>query len=1041
MSVRKDEVQLSIEINGVKAGQKLKELKQNARDLARELELLTPGTEEFTKKAGDLQKINNVLATIRKSTVGVATEFSSLPAKILPILDVFKKGGILAVAFFATEKVIEWGKEFVSWVTKGTQAMEDSENVTRSVFRDSKSIVESIADAQAASIRKTKEEFIDLATETGKLLNQLKFTRDESAKYSSDVATMAGQLAIFSNGTHTAEEANAALGKGLTGNIKALKEYGIIITDADVKNRLAAKGQNDLTGSALKQAKALAILELAMERTKDAQFAFTASQDSIAANASRSSVFFNTIKENILKGLIPAYRALTGALADLVAPVKKGSDVIAEQIGQYTNLIETLRDVKLSEEVRLELIDELNTQFGDLTKGQVDLNTSTAEYNRLLKEGTDELERRFVLEGLKEKLAEAGRDVADQVANVKAVGKELKAAQSELEKIDPSVGFGEGRSVSPRQQAFKDATLAVNKYTGALKEAQEAEAAARVALKDIGDIARENGIDVDRILNPKDVIAPDDPEIKNFDKILQDRLKKREAEIDAARALEIEGLKFMALDHQEFEDRVAIINITAEKFKQKARQEILRLSEEEQIAIAHEIADKEMEIDAATAKLSLDNTLRHIKEIGVLQRQAIKENITDQIEQQEALDQQILDEEIRSLEAQLKVKSEFEEGYDELKEKLDGARERRTKQLLAQNEREYKAALTAIRIETLKALEQQQLDEEDFLIAKRRLTLQYAIEDQEDIVNKYKEGTQERYEAELELQRLIADLNGTTFKIPVATANAGGTSTPEDLDKRKETLQQIEDASISTAQNIANAELSIARDRIEQQLNAELQMIDSIEQRKLQAAGDDVVAQKKIRAEADRDRLAAEKKAAQERKKIARAEAVIQGALAFVKALPDPIASAAAGIATAIQLAAIDRQSFYQGGFTSKTGMYRDRSGHDVAGVVHTNEWVANTRTISDPDTGPIIRELDRVQRLKRGFATGGYTSVTTTPARFNQPTATLSDERLQNIEAILSDMRTIVAAWPTVVKAVMAYTEFEKVKGDVDYIRGQSVA
>lgn len=72
MSIKKDKVQIDIEINGKKAGKTYGELIGTSRRLKKELAKLTPGTDAFVKKSAELKKVNDKLATIRQQTRGVA---------------------------------------------------------------------------------------------------------------------------------------------------------------------------------------------------------------------------------------------------------------------------------------------------------------------------------------------------------------------------------------------------------------------------------------------------------------------------------------------------------------------------------------------------------------------------------------------------------------------------------------------------------------------------------------------------------------------------------------------------------------------------------------------------------------------------------------------------------------------------------------------------------------------------------------------------------------------------------------------------------
>src|SRR3954471_13175051 len=71
MAVTTEQVQVSVEINGAKAGATIKDLESSAKQLRKELKLLPTDTDAFTKKAAELQKVNTQLKEINSSVKAV----------------------------------------------------------------------------------------------------------------------------------------------------------------------------------------------------------------------------------------------------------------------------------------------------------------------------------------------------------------------------------------------------------------------------------------------------------------------------------------------------------------------------------------------------------------------------------------------------------------------------------------------------------------------------------------------------------------------------------------------------------------------------------------------------------------------------------------------------------------------------------------------------------------------------------------------------------------------------------------------------------
>ena len=95
------------------------------------------------------------------------------------------------------------------------------------------------------------------------------------------------------------------------------------------------------------------------------------------------------------------------------------------------------------------------------------------------------------------------------------------------------------------------------------------------------------------------------------------------------------------------------------------------------------------------------------------------------------------------------------------------------------------------------------------------------------------------------------------------------------------------------------------------------------------------------------------------------------GALGFTQAaILTAAINAAAGLAKGLI-----RGSFAEGGFTGGGEGFADSTGHQVAGVVHANEYVVPTKVLSTPQGGQMVGLLEAMRR--GSFADGGFTTPT----------------------------------------------------------------
>ncbi len=116
--------------------------------------------------------------------------------------------------------------------------------------------------ARTAGLTKTVGQ--ELLATTGSIVQGLGFSTDASADFSKAVLRLAGDLGSFNN-IPTAETARA-IQAALTGEREQLKRLGIVVREADVKQRALALSGGNAARAATEQVRATASLQLITER-------------------------------------------------------------------------------------------------------------------------------------------------------------------------------------------------------------------------------------------------------------------------------------------------------------------------------------------------------------------------------------------------------------------------------------------------------------------------------------------------------------------------------------------------------------------------------------------------------------------------------------------------------------------------------------------------------------------------------------------------------------------------------------------------------
>lgn len=204
---------------------------------------------------------------------------------------------------------------------------------TQLVFGDQLPLIKQWADTSATAMGLSSQQAQGLAANFGDLLIPMNFTREQAAAMATQVVGLSGALSEWSNGTRTAAEVSGILAKAMLGEREQLKTLGISIMETDVQGRLLAKGQKELTGTALQQAKAIATQELIFEKSQDAQAAYAAGSGSLMRVQNELRAELTTVKDEILIALIPSMQQLAAYVSETVIPkIREFIPILRENI-------------------------------------------------------------------------------------------------------------------------------------------------------------------------------------------------------------------------------------------------------------------------------------------------------------------------------------------------------------------------------------------------------------------------------------------------------------------------------------------------------------------------------------------------------------------------------------------------------------------------------------------------------------------------------------------------------------------------------------
>ena len=185
------------------------------------------------------------------------------------------------------------------------------------VFGESFAAVDKFATGAAEKIGQSRREAIAGATDFATLGKAAGLAGDDLAGFSTDLVTLASDLASARN-TSTAD-AIQAISAGLRGESEPLRRYGVLLDDATLRQEALGLGIIKTTKDALTpQQKVLAAQSAIFKQTSDAQGDFARTSDGMANSQRIAAAEFENAKAKLGEGLTPVITGAAKAATTLI---------------------------------------------------------------------------------------------------------------------------------------------------------------------------------------------------------------------------------------------------------------------------------------------------------------------------------------------------------------------------------------------------------------------------------------------------------------------------------------------------------------------------------------------------------------------------------------------------------------------------------------------------------------------------------------------------------------------------------------------------
>jgi hypothetical protein len=205
--------------------------------------------------------------------------------------------------------------KFATDAVAAASDFEESVNKVKVVFSDNSDQVIKWSDTMAGSFGIAQQAALESAGTFGNLFDAMGLAEDAGTKMSTTLVELAADLASFNNASP--EDVLAAMQSGLTGQIRPLRQYGIEISEAALKQEALAEGITKSTSDMTMAEKVQLRYALILKQTGNAQGDFARTSDGLANQQRILAAQWDDLKVALGELLLPAVVDLTHAFNDL----------------------------------------------------------------------------------------------------------------------------------------------------------------------------------------------------------------------------------------------------------------------------------------------------------------------------------------------------------------------------------------------------------------------------------------------------------------------------------------------------------------------------------------------------------------------------------------------------------------------------------------------------------------------------------------------------------------------------------------------------
>ena len=275
----------------------------------------------------------NIVSTFKGDGIKKATgELGAFSTKMGGFGSVLSKAAAGLAAFGATSKAISFGRESIEQARDLERNMYGMEKVFGLMAPVMKEFVEN-----ASSIGLSQSEAAKASTFLGSVLKQSGFEMSAVATETEKLVKLGVDLSTLYG--YDVQEALLGMTALFRGEYDPIEKFGVAMKQSEINSELAAKGLNNLTGSARRHAEQVIRLEFLYQRAADATGAFEEQTGGLFASQKILGATFRDMQAAVGTALIPSITNLNIELTNLV---EKAGPVLIDMFPRLGDILNNI---------------------------------------------------------------------------------------------------------------------------------------------------------------------------------------------------------------------------------------------------------------------------------------------------------------------------------------------------------------------------------------------------------------------------------------------------------------------------------------------------------------------------------------------------------------------------------------------------------------------------------------------------------------------------------------------------------------------------